>query len=235
MTEHVIRKQEAPPCGSLPKLGRLSSVDVRDKRYRVRVPEGLSARRSRYWMFPEMPDDQGATSQCVAFSWVHWLKAAPIRQRPKVSQAEIYRKAQDIDEWPGNAYDGTSVRAGAKVLQEAGAIREYRWAFTIDEVVQTLLEHGPMVVGTDWRMDMFRPDAHGYIQPMGQTVGGHAYLLIGVNRGHRNPDGSTGRVRILNSWGSGWAKRGRAWISIEAFEALLRAGGEACIATEARA
>lgn len=142
-----------------------------------------------------------------------------------VDQAdEFYREAQKVDEWPGEDYAGSSVRAGAKVLQARGLVSEYRWAFTLDDVVLALLEVGPVVVGTDWYEAMFEPDEDGFLRPEGAVAGGHAYLLNGVSVGAR-------KLRIKNSWSKSWGVNGRAYLDFQDFEELL-AGGEACLAME---
>ncbi len=152
-----------------------------------------------------------------------------------MSEAEFYKACQRDDEWEGESYDGTSVRAAFKQLQKAGMVSEYRWAFRVGPMVSHILAVGPVVVGTDWHMSMFQEDRHGYIYPgTGTPVGGHAYLVAGADTKRKNPDGTTGAVRIVNSWGKGWADRGRAWITLDAMDALLRYDGECATATEVR-
>jgi hypothetical protein len=45
-----------------------------------------------------------------------------------------------------------------------------------------VLTTGPMVMGTNWYMDMFTPDRWGYVTPGGDNAGGHSWLIIGVDR-----------------------------------------------------
>ena len=125
----------------------------------------------------------------------------------------------------GNSYNGTSVRAAAKILKKLGVISEYRWAKTVDDTVNTILMKGPMVVGTRWYANMTRPNANGFMKPSGAGQGGHAYVINGVD-----VDGEF--FRIKNSWGKRWGKKGFAYISFSDFEKLLENGGEACIAEE---
>jgi hypothetical protein len=145
---------------------------------------------------------------------------------PAEAPTALYKAAQQVDEWPGEDYDGTSVRAGAKVLRGLGFVSEYRWATTVEEVALALVSTGPVVLGTRWDEPMFEPDAAGFVHPDGKGVGGHAYLAIGVNR-------TLGRVRCLNSWGD-WGQGGRFWLSFSDLEELLADQGEACLAIEAR-
>lgn len=152
-------------------------------------------------------------------------------------EAEFYRKCQEVDQWPGEepAYEGTSVRASMQQLVALGLASRYEWAFRIEPVVAHLLAHGPCIVGTTWTLDAFTPDRHGYIHFAGNPVGGHAWLLIGADRERINPDGTKGAVRMVNSWGRGWADKGRAWVSFAELDLLLRHSGEAAVATEMKA
>lgn len=225
-------KQEEPaPVGSLIGLGRLASLDERDRQFLL--PRRASVRTFQSWLAPGPVLDQGATSQCVAYSGGKYLLAHPVVNRlPDLAQ--LYRECQQTDEWPGEDYDGTSVRALMKVLQRRGLISEYRWAFDVPTLTGTLLDRGPVVMGTTWTMDMFMPDRHGYIFPTGETVGGHAYILVACNMTRKNPDGSVGAVRMINSWGPGWGQSGRAWITLNSVKQLLDDWGEAAMATELR-
>jgi hypothetical protein len=62
--------------------------------------------------------DQGKEGACVGFAWSHELAAYPVRVEvdDEFARSKIYAEAQKIDEWPGEAYHGTSVLAGAKVV-----------------------------------------------------------------------------------------------------------------------
>lgn len=214
-------------------FGLRFSEDPRDRLFQLRAV--TTARRNRTWYSLGVLD-QGGTSQCVAYSGVKYLTSAPVIQASPMAPGQLYHECQLIDEWDGESYDGTSVRALFKVLKSIGLIAEYRWAFDVATVVDHLLEKGPVVVGTVWTMDMFTPDRWGYIWPAGEATGGHAYLLIGANRDRRNPDGSRGAVRLINSWGENWgSQRGRAWMTIAALDQLIRNDGEACVANEVRA
>lgn len=220
-------------------MGRLYVADERDELYPI-MPM-LASRRStatkRFWWSEGWWGDQGHTPHCVAFSWAHWLNDGPQltsifkKNRPSVDTSVLYCEAQKRDPWPGDCetplYDGTSVRAGAKVLQEWGHIKEYRWAANADEIVQTILTLGPVIVGTWWKQDMFYPDSEGRIYATGSNTGGHAYVINGV-------DLDTGLFRIKNSWGRHWGKKGHAFISISDMDALIKDWGEACVPIQQR-
>lgn len=216
------------------KLGRLPAIDERDRRFSMLAPR--TDRTFRSWLSSGPAWDQGATSQCVAYAANRLLLSHNTVNKP-LDHVELYRDCQDNDEWPGNDYSGTSVRAAMKVLKQRGLIESYSWAFEPEQVIRHTLEVGPVVLGVDWTTGMFTP-VNGYITPGGEIVGGHAILGIAVNRRRQNPDGTVGAIRLLNSWGSSWGEKGRCWLSFYDLGRLMRGlsrwPGEAATATEIR-
>lgn len=207
-------------------LGRLYVPDERDKAYPMRAL--VSAESPRKWRYHRTGPvlDQGNKPHCVGASWQQWLASDPIRTYgPKM--ADIYHAAQKIDEWPGEGYAGTSVRAGVQVLEGLGYVEGYHWAWDAATVADFVLSKGTVVLGTNWYEQMFMPDKKGLIYPSGANRGGHAYLCVGYNS-------IRGLFRILNSWGEAWGEKGRAWIQGEDLARLLSEDGEACAAVEKR-
>lgn len=218
-------------------LGRLQITDDRDQSFLIQprllqVPKEQFDRRYRYWWASGWWGDQGYTSQCVAYAWLHWAEDGPVTHAPRARGADplavpttVYNRAQELDEWPGSDYEGTSVRAGAKVLKELGVISGYRWAWDLDTAINALLTLGPLVVGSTWHLGMFYPDKDGVIYPDGEPVGGHAYVANGVNLDKK-------MIRIKNSWGRMWGRNGYAYMKFEDFGKLIDDYGEVCIADE---
>ena len=213
-------------------LNRAYSFDIRDYDYLIKrniaTVNRPTALKQRYWNADGWWGDQLGTPQCVGYAWAHWLEDGPVEhagKAPIVAPELIYTEAQKVDEWAGENYNGTSVRGGAKFLAADKKIGKYYWAFDINTIVNTLLNVGPVVVGTNWYSNMMAPNRAGFITPTGRILGGHAYVLNGVDTVAR-------RIRVKNSWGRKWGQNGHAWISIPYMEKLIRANGEACIAVE---
>ena len=213
-------------------MGRLYVPDERDRSFPAATVLRESTLRHMQWWDEGWHGDQMYDPHCVAFAWAHYLADGPrpvsvfSSRRPGVNTRDLYCEAQKRDPWPGDCenplYDGTSVRAGAKVLKEWGHLSEYRWAFTADEVAQAILTRGPVIAGTLWFQGMSYPDRKGIMHVTGSPEGGHAYVLNGVNL-------DTRLFRIKNSWGRNWGLSGRAYIGFDSMQTLLDAYGEACV------
>lgn len=194
-----------------------------DERSRgFRTLEAGAAPRSYTWAC-EICLDQGRQGACVGHGWAHEVAAKPLPLPADSALAfAIYREAQRIDEWAGEAYEGTSVLAGAKVAQAKGYLREYRWAFGLQDALSAISRTGPAVIGVEWWTGFFQPGSDGFIRKTGVVEGGHCVLVRGVSVTKRT-------VLIRNSWSSSWGRNGDALLTWDDFGALLAAGGECCI------
>lgn len=216
-------------------LGRLVQRDKRNANYplpKMKVPAGV---RYRYWNSGGIYD-QGSTPQCVGYAGYGWLRGGPVVNVPTFNPTDLYNWAQERDEWSGTDYDGTSTLGLMKALKDKGYIDQYQWAWDVETLVNWVLTTGPVVVGTNWYMDMFMPiEANDFLEIGGPNVGGHEWRIIGVNKDKRCPDGTRGALRMANSWGYGWGDQGRAWISYGTMQRLLDEDGEAVTAPEIKA
>jgi hypothetical protein len=217
--------------------GRLASVDLRDHLHLLGMPRRMSSLTKRIWRaLPAL--DQGDTPQCVAFAATQLLTAGPVKNRRKDHDPtltwthDFYHRCQQNDEWPGEDYDGTSVRAAMKVLQADGYIGEYLWAFEMPPIINHVLTVGPVDCGTIWTSDMESIDGSGFIRATGDIAGSHSFILRGVSTRKWCPDKTRGAFLVRNSWSPDWGIKGDAWISFADFAKLLHEDGEAATAME---
>lgn len=218
----------------LKRLGRKNKPDPRDHNFLIKNHFNMGVMNrptltQKYWDPNGWWGDQGDSPLCVGYAWAHWIEDGPIGHpgaAPILLPTKIYEEAKKVDEWPGEDYDGTSVRGAVKYLRSIGWVRSYYWAFDLSTIVSYLLNCGPMVVGTYWYSNMLSPNRVGLVRASGEIVGGHAYVLNGIDLVSR-------RIRFKNSWGKSWGRVGHAYISFTDMARLISQQGEACVAVEA--
>ncbi len=210
----------------MPAFGRLDAIDDRDHLHRMALAVGQVTRTDMHWITGPVLD-QGQQPHCVGYAWKQFLQTTPRRTLVGPDGDMIYHEAQLVDEWPGEGYDGTSVRAGAKVLTSRGHLNEYIWGFDVETIRGYVLMRGPVTIGSFWYDGMMNPDTNGWVYRTGNMIGGHAYLACGYSS-KRNA------FRCVNSWGLGWGQRGKFWLHRDELSALIGQGGEACSAIEKR-
>lgn len=216
-----------------PGLGRLISFDPQDQKFLMAAAAPLEVTRSSAFWWTPAPLDQGNTYECTAYWAEMLLMSDPVRNSMYLTPHELYKLNQMNDEWPGMDYNGSSVRASMKVLQAAGLIGEYLWAFDADTVRRWVLMRGPVGLGTNWYKGMNAPDRKtGFVKVTGKPVGGHAYMIRGADDNIVCPDRSRGAFRIINSWGTAWGDKGRAWLSYKDADGLIKNHGEAVTPVE---
>ncbi len=224
MNTFVFEKSREPQPG----LGRVHIPDPKDELW---TPENARARGIlpvsafsgvdyMYWGMPDI-ENQGQTSYCVAYSTVtslaFYVNPWPRTKLPQFST--VYVWAQNNDEWPGAepTYYGTSVRAGLEYLRTFGFIQSYHRLTTIQEVVEWVIDQGPVCVGTNWYQYQYDADrVTGRVTPVANSKlwGGHAYVIYGCNR-------KRGTFSFQNSHGVSYGRLGRAIIDVEAMEKLI--------------
>lgn len=207
-----------------PRLDRVPQFDERSRDYPITALLRSSAKPRGYTWRGGPVTDQGREGACVGHGWTGELTARPTPiQVPLPDQYafQLYKRCQQIDQWPGEGYSGTSVIAGAQELASRGFLREYRWAFGLDDLILALGYKGPAVLGIPWYDSMYSAPG-GVVRVEGRMVGGHCILARGVNIKQQY-------VLLRNSWGPGWGTGGDARISFADLGRLLNEDGEACI------
>ncbi len=205
-------------------FGRLIEFDDRSRKFPIRalIPQ-VSVPRSYTWSCGIWLDQEKAPA-CTGFAVAHEAAARPVIVPGinNVSGLSLYRRAKQLDQWPGEGYEGSSVLGAMKAGVECGWYSEYRWAFSEMDLRLAVGYKGPAVLGISWYSEMSSPDGNGIIEPLGGFLGGHAILCNGVNIKKR-------LYRLHNSWGKSWGRSGECFISFEDMEELLKEEGEACI------
>lgn len=211
-----------------PRLARLYEADPRIRSYPVRalIPTKAKGPRSYTWSIGKVLD-QGREGSCVGHAVAHRLIARPVVRNEITHEdaVSIYKQAQTLDPWPGEEYEGTSVLAGARAAVKRGYVATYHWAETLDDLIMGVGYAGPAVMGTWWWSNMMETTINGAVSPTGHRIGGHAWLINGLNL----------RAKLffcVNSWGEKWGKGGRFVINFSDMEKLLKDAGEACFFKE---
>ena len=221
-------------------LDRIPHFDERSKQYPIRtlLPPTVT-RTKKIWAVPPDVLDQGSEGACVGFGWSGELAATPVTAKelpgsPTIDNAyalDVYHRAQAEDRAMGNNWpEGASVLAGAKAVTKLNLITEYRWAFGIDDAIDAIVGHGPVVLGIPWYESMFSPDARGYLTVGGSVAGGHCLVAYGYMP--NDPVTGSDTIWLRNSWGPGWGANGTAYIRTRDLSRLLSEDGEACIPTD---
>ena len=219
------------------RLDRLPDFDERSRGYAAVEIAPSTELVSKAWPL-RWGLNQGREGACTNFGLAHNRLGSPSPRRLGDTVAEIealcfklYGRSKQLDPWPGEDYEGTSLLAAAKAWREARLLGSFRWAFGIDDLLITVAQLGSTVIASDWLEGMSEPGSDGLLDVSGEFVGGHAYdctglilyperstvwrytgvkgepLLFGPNSWgpRRQPDGpTTGR-----NWGRGgyWAMR----------------------------
>ena len=240
-----------------PRLDRLVEFDERSRNFSVRAAGVVARPRSYTWRI-NSSYDQGREGSCVGFAVTHEIVARPAevtfpsdREATNFAKRDVYWEAQKIDPWPGGSYpgaephyEGTSVLAGLKVAKRLGYFSEYRWAFTLQDLLYGLGHNGPAVLGINWYYDMYFPDEKGFIKKGGAHVGGHAILARAIkvrwqesalskpwrSRTHNDLDQNKSVVTLRNSWGTDWGRGGDCYMTVRDLEEIRAEQGEAAFA-----
>jgi Papain family cysteine protease/Alpha/beta hydrolase of unknown function (DUF900) len=176
--------------------------------------------------------DQKSEGACTGFAVAGAINL--LNQRADrdivVSPRMLYEMAKRSDEWPGEDYDGSSLRGAIRGWNNMGVCEETYWPYrvgsnkgdltieaaknarqytvgayyrlkpSISHFHTALNENGVIAVSAKVHKGWFKPVA-GIIKHSKDTAGGHAFIIVGYNdKG----------FWIQNSWGKKWGDNGIA-------------------------
>ena len=170
--------------------------------------------------------------ECVRPSSSEW---------PRQDRGHRSKPRRSIGEPPDTTLSkGTSAVSACQALLKRKAIDSYEWVAHsnagIDDLRYTLLELGPVCVGSNWYTSMDSPTQVGdqfYMRVnYSSTVrGGHEYVIDRIDLDPE--DGSEPYYTMLNSWGTGWGRGGTARFKLNDLETLIFEGwGDAVLIHE---
>ena len=219
---------------------RFKSRDTRRENWPAEdVVEFVAEPFPKSW-YSRLVTDQGREGACVGHGLTTELVASPrpatlvTADQASVFAQRLYKRAQQLDPWAGEAYSGTSVDAGFKAVREYGWISEWRWMWDIKVIRNAVMTEGPVVLGVDWYEEMYTTRPSGLVKIGGAKVGGHCITIIGYHPGMRIAgEDWNARYEVFkwkNSWGTDYGKNGVGYILANDLATLMNDGGEAAIA-----
>jgi C1A family cysteine protease len=176
--------------------------------------------------------NQGAEGSCVGFAVAKGIETVLGKAAGRfknLSERWAYEKAKIYDEWPGNNYEGSSVRGGLKAAHKEGVCLEQFWRYIpnqkgrptpkaktsaaehkvlsyervkgIDNIKRAIYENEIVVGASLIHEGWFSPRRNGVIPLRSnfRVLGGHAFALVGY--------GGRG-FWVANSWGNRWGVKG---------------------------
>jgi hypothetical protein len=175
--------------------------------------------------------DQDSEGACTGFSLAACINFLYQRagQTTRVSPRMLYEMAKRCDEWPGEDYDGSSLRGAINGWKNMGVCEDSAWPYRVNNAGKLTIKRAKnarsQTIGAYYRISPEISHFHaalnevgviaasanvhkGWDNPRGGLIkyqskndGGHAFAIIGYNdKG----------FWIQNSWGDGWGKNGLA-------------------------
>ena len=143
----------------------------------------------------------------------------------------LYADATHRDQWHDQAWPaddcGSSGLGVAKALRHRALVDQYGHATTAEEL-GTLLQTGPVLMGTVWLDAFFSPSPDGFIDAdpnwaTSTVAGGHEVCLTALENVSFNSDGTLADstvLRFVNSWSASWGDQGSGRLTVGTYRAL---------------
>jgi len=246
-----LRASSGDPAGTEPRINTLGTSfvlnarrdvpDFRDKFYEatlVEVPK--EAGLASYLKHKAPILNQGKEGACTGFALAavanFLLRRLEPDTRDCVSARMLYEMARRYDEWPGEAYEGSSARGAMKGWHKHGVCSEALWSsqegdaghltekrakaaslfpvgayYRVNQKDLVAMHSALVEVGILYATALVhegwdKVSPEGHIPFPERGLGGHAFAIVGYDR-----DG----FWIQNSWGDDWGRNGFGRISYE--------------------
>lgn len=208
---------------------KLNHKDPKNKNYRAAMATTVHSVRHKYYG-KHLAQWVGS---CGGHSGAEALNSQGIhrpRSKHKTNDDAMryYTRATEIDPFPGSypkQDTGTSLTAVGNALVEFGEIESFDWTFSYEQF-QAGLMLKPMVVGTEWRDDMFQTDGKGFIHVSGDYAGGHAWLVLAYSAMYDY-------YTMIQSWPLPWGHKGTGFARVSGpdMKKLIERDGESATYT----
>lgn len=177
------------------------------------------------------PFNQGNIGDCTANALVGCLMTTPLHRAgwnfTEATAVSVYELETTLDnsQIPGSyppADTGSTGPWSMIAAKKYGWISDWRHTRSLHTALALLVDK-PISLGVPWYKSMFTPDKDGVltVDESSGLAGGHQLEVSGL-------DVDRQRVRIPNSWGTGWGLGGYCWLEWSALELLLHLGGDVC-------
>ncbi len=180
--------------------------------------------------------DQKSEGSCTGFAVAAAINRLYEKagQDIQVSPRMLYEMAKRHDEWPGETYDGSSLRGAIHGWKSMGVCKEEMWPYLVKKkgylTIKRAKDAREHTIGAYYRVKPVISDIHAAINETGVVAvsanvhrgwdnpkygiikqykhidGGHAFIIVGYNEKG---------FWIQNSWGPSWGKEGLALWSYE--------------------
>ena len=210
---------------------RSDRPDIRDRYYEpalIRLEKQIDNRNPSLVLDQ---GEEGACTGFGLAAAINILNEKQGRTGFRASMRMLYEMAKKHDEWPGFEYEGSSCRGAITGWYHMGVCLDSKWKYVENKpghlTVDAAFEARNNTLGAYYRLGTRISDYHaalneagviycsaevhagwerpskrtGVIPVKGDSLGGHAFTIIGYD--HRG-------FWVQNSWGSSWGLRGRA-------------------------